>query len=144
MAKGKGNGAGRPKMYDREYILALIPKLEAWCKLKRNFWLGDFAIENRLWRQRLDEFANEVPEFSDALKRAKTVQESRLLRLGLKANIKPTMPIFALKNVAGWRDEQPAEQVTQIFNITIGTNGQTKTLGEIVQIGNRNGESAVN
>lgn len=144
MPKGKGNGAGRPKIYDEKFILALIPKLESWCKDEKNFWLGDFAIQIGLWRQRLDEFAELSPKFSDTLKRAKAIQEYRLIKLGLDKNVNGVMAIFALKNVAGWRDQQ-SDQVPMYFNITIGTNGKTRELGESVTIGrNGNGVSAVN
>lgn len=143
MARGKGNGAGRPKIHTRESILALIPKLEKFFKIKNNYWLGEFAYKNGLWAERLDEFAEKVPEFGQSLKIAKEIQKKRLLEIGFKLR-NPAMAIFALKNVSGWRD-QPKDMQPQVFNIVIGANGQGQQYGDSVTIGKRNGEQpAVN
>jgi len=49
----------------------------------------------------------ENEKFSLALKTCKDTQESRLFKIGLTS--RSPMPVFALKNVAGWRDKQEVE-----------------------------------
>ena len=45
--------------------------------------------------------------FSEAFKIVKEIQESRLVKMGFMKKYHPQMALFALKNVAGWRDKQP-------------------------------------
>jgi hypothetical protein len=104
----------RPPTYTIEFIEQLADKLEQWIADPKNFWLGDFASDNGLWRQRLDEFADKSEKFSDALKRAKTIQESRIVQGAMAGILNSTMAIFSLKNVAGWRDVQETESKTNI------------------------------
>ena len=103
---------GRPTKYTPEYLETLGESLLTWMQEPQNWWLGAFATQNKLWRTQLDEFAHKDENFSNTLKIAKTIQETRLLQLGLSGKANAAMCIFALKNVAGWRD-QPAEKDDQ-------------------------------
>ena len=94
---------GRPKKYTDEYIDKLSTKLLKWCEVDENIWLKDFAIEQGFSSQRLSEFAKSNEQFSETLKRAKDIQESKLVKQGLDGKA-IAFVIFALKNVAGWRD----------------------------------------
>lgn len=105
---------GRPVKYTPEVIEDIAEKLLLWAEDPKSFWLGEFCIKHGLWRQRLDEFANKSPEFSDALKRVKEIQETRLVLLAMARKIDTTMAIFALKNVAGWRDKRETEHSGQL------------------------------
>lgn len=92
------------KKYDKKFIDNLSGKLLKWYKDdEKRVWLKDFAIEQGFASQRLSEFAKENEGFSDALKKAKDIQESRLKKIGLSGKA-VAFVIFALKNVAGWRD----------------------------------------
>jgi hypothetical protein len=104
----QGEGGGAPMKWTPEVLDALADKLLVWMKEEKNFWLGDFAVENDMWRAQLDELSNtdRSPKFTDAIKKAKTIQESKLVKLGMSKKYNPAMAIFALKNVAGWRDVQ--------------------------------------
>lgn len=66
-------------------------------------WLNDFAIMKRVGRQRLIEFEKINPYFNQVYNLCKEIQEAVLFKLGLST--KSAMPIFALKNVAGWTDK---------------------------------------
>lgn len=95
---------GRPKKYDDKFITELADKLLIWIKgSDKAYFLKHFAIENGFTYQRLSEFAKVNDKFSDALKLAKEFQEVKLFELGLTAK-NQSFVIFALKNVAGWRD----------------------------------------
>jgi len=96
---------GRPTKYTPEYLKALGVKLIKWISEPSHWWLMDFAIENDMYAQQLSELALKSEYFSLALKRAHTIQESRIVQLAMAKKIDTTMAIFALKNVAGWRDK---------------------------------------
>ena|SRR3990172_6826914 len=119
--KGSKDLKQRKCKYDEKFLNVLGNKLLEWIKQPSNWWLGEFAIENNMWRSQLDELSDtgRSDYFCKSLKKAKTIQETRLLQLGLARKVDTAMAIFALKNVAGWRDKQ--EQSGDILkqNITI-------------------------
>lgn len=94
---------GRPKKYTKEVIDGYGNELLEWFKKPESIWLKDFCIEKGFCSQYLSEFSKESKEFSESLKKAKDIQESRLVHKGLDGKA-PAFVIFALKNVAGWRD----------------------------------------
>jgi hypothetical protein len=100
---------GRPKKYTPEFIAQLGQKLKKWIKDPKNWWICNFAIENDIWEQRIYEFAQQDEDFSETLKKAEQIQKSRLVQLALAKKVDTTMAIFALKNVAGWRDKHEHE-----------------------------------
>jgi len=95
---------GRPKKWTQEAIEAEAEALLEWFQDPARFWLKDFAIEREYPSEYFSRFASESEVFSQALKRAKEIQESRLVRMGFSKKVNPAMAVFALKNVAGWRD----------------------------------------
>jgi hypothetical protein len=94
------------KAYTDAEIEAIADQLVEWFKDARNVWLKDFATEQMLGSQRISEFASKNEYFAFCYNIAKDMQESRLVRLGMSKQVSASMPIFALKNVAGWRDVQ--------------------------------------
>jgi len=100
---------GRPKgsgvKYTDEYIEALAIELDKWIIDPANFWLGTFASEKGFNRHRLNDFAEKNETFRSIFEKAKQIQENKLFMLGLSGKGNVTMAIFALKNVAGWRDD---------------------------------------
>ena len=98
---------GAPKkarIFAPEFIDGLAPKLIEFMKVKENFWLGDFAFDNGFHRNRMVEFASQSDVFAEAYEKSKQWQENKLVKMGASKNFNNTMCIFALKNVAGWRD----------------------------------------
>lgn len=102
----QGEGGGAPMKWTPVVLDSLADKLLEWMKVKENFWLGEFAVENEMSRPQLDELSHteRSVKFANALKIAKTMQETKLMKLGMSKKYNPAMAIFALKNVAGWRD----------------------------------------
>jgi hypothetical protein len=97
---------GRPEKYTPEVLAKLGQDLLEWFARKENIWLKDFAtLKGFHWAQ-FSQFASKSDDFSLALKRAKDIQESKLVKLGLSKEVNSSMAIFALKNVSGWRDVQ--------------------------------------
>ncbi|MBX3451501.1 MAG: hypothetical protein KF777_18175 [Planctomycetaceae bacterium] len=62
------------------------------------------------------------PEFSDAIKKAKTSQEHCLVTNGLRGNFDKTFSIFFAKNVLGWEDVQHVEQNSTVSYNDLGSD----------------------
>ncbi|MFA4871304.1 MAG: terminase small subunit [Pedobacter sp.] len=135
--KVKGNqGPKGSSKYTDEFIEAEADALDKWLDViatdpitgkqgKLNFWLGSFASDRGYYRQLLTEFAAKNEKFHDIYKKAKQTQENRMIHGAIRNNLNPTMVIFALKNVAGWRDKQEVEHSNPAgkpFEINIITN----------------------
>ena len=104
----KNNGkhpGGAPPKYTDEVLSKIAKEMLVWFKKKRNWWLKDFAIQKGIVWRYLIELAKEHQELSDALELCKEIQESKLVhKMFLPYQDRPGA--FALKNVAGWRDNQ--------------------------------------
>jgi hypothetical protein len=87
-------------------------------KEQSQLWLKDFAIEKRMTRQRISEFKEKSEYFNHIYDICNQIQESRLFRMGLTA--KTAMPIFALKNIAGWSEKQDinVNELPKIIQLT--------------------------
>lgn len=73
-----------------------------------NIYLNDFAIMKRIPREYFTRIYCEKSEyFKEVYEICKEIQASKLMKLGMA--VKSNMPIFALKNLAGWRDKQETE-----------------------------------
>lgn len=92
--------------YTDEMIESLADKLLEWIAIPSNFWIGKFCEENKIWPQRISSFADRNEKFNQALQLAKQAQTNRLVIGALANKLNVSMAIFALKNVAGWRDNQ--------------------------------------
>lgn len=64
------------------------------------------------------EFAETDENFAEAFLLAKQAQENWLVLGAIKKKIDTTMAIFALKNVAGWRDKTEVNQPNGDVRIT--------------------------
>lgn len=137
MVKKKAGPKG-PSKYTDEFIDNLAVKLDEWIAEPANFWIGKFASDNGLWMQRITEFADKNERLSDSLKKAKQIQQDRLVLLSLARKIDTTMAIFALKNVAGWRDMVPPAGDNNVFvNILNNFNSPEKILEATALLENR-------
>jgi hypothetical protein len=100
------------KKYTDEEIEKLADEMHEWfIKAKENgkgqVWLKDFAAAKMMSAQRISEFAKHNKYFSYILEICKDIQEAIIFKIGLTT--KSNMPIFALKNVAGWKDKTEVE-----------------------------------
>lgn len=105
------------KEWTDEAIEQLADEMYDWFQDKNNFWISDFAINQMVNRQRFSEFANKNEYFNFIYEQVKLIQESKLVKMGLSKTISSAMPIFALKNVAGWKDS--VEVDNKDMNITV-------------------------
>ena len=106
----KKKGPKGPSKYTREVINKYADELLEWIEKPDNFWLGKFASDVvGTDRRQLLRFADKNEKFRLALKKAKQVQENKLVLGGLLKRFHSTIVIFALKNVAGWRGKKEVE-----------------------------------
>ena len=94
------------RVYTDAEIERIGEDLLEWFRVAGNIWLKDFAIERMIGNSRLPEFADKNEYFAYCYAIAKEMQESKLMKMGMTKKFNAAMPIFALKNVAGWRDVQ--------------------------------------
>lgn len=128
--KKVGRPVGSTK-FTEEFINELSVKLLVWIKEPTNFWIGTFAVENGFHRHRINEFAQRNEEFKSALEIAKQHQENKLFLLGMNNQANVTMCIFALKNVAGWRDNKIEEADEELKETEIVFTGVPMKNGAI-------------
>jgi DNA-packaging protein gp3 len=124
---------GRPTKYTPEVLEVMGAKLLRWFGAKKNLWLKDFAHQNGMHWSQLSELAEKSEEFSHALKTAKEMQEAKLFRAGLSKKYNASMAIFALKNVAGWRDKQEVDY-TGAFSVNIAAARSSELKEDVAQL----------
>jgi hypothetical protein len=100
-------GPKGPRKHTPAFIDAEADALIKWVDDQGDapFFLQKFAVLRGYYSEYLAKFAGNNEKFASALKRAKDVQEANLATAMLHAG-NAAAYIFALKNVAGWRDKQ--------------------------------------
>ena len=115
------NKGGRPVKYTPEIIANHGKGLIKFMQVETNWWLKDYCIENDFPSQLLSEWDKVNSEFSEAYKKAKDIQESRLAHMGMKKDNNVAFVIFTLRNVAKWKNEDatPDDESKQKYTITL-------------------------
>lgn len=110
MAKKKNPG-GRPLIWTEEKVLQLGEELIEWLKASdENIWFERFLYEVKdLYPQLIGEMRDKYPKFAELIKKAKKIQESKIVDGTFKHNINATMAIFVLKNHYQYTDKQQTE-----------------------------------
>lgn len=97
---------GRPSKYDPKYCDMIVEHMAEGASMT------SFAAEIDVARSTLNEWMEDHPEFSDAVKRGKSKCAAWWERLGRQGaqggDVNPTLVIFGLKNMAAddWREKQ--------------------------------------
>jgi len=107
----KKNPGGRPTKWTEEKVLLLGQDLINWLKADRdNVWFERFLYEEQdLYPQFISEMVHKYPKFSELIKKAKKIQENKLVDGTLKHDLNPTMAIFVLKNHYQYTDKTQTE-----------------------------------
>jgi len=100
--------AGRPSKYKKRYCDELIDYFKDE-SVKPLPLFEDFAQLLDIAKSTLYKWGEQHPEFSDALKRAKEIQESRWIKGALDNKFNVTFAIFMGKNNFGWKDRTATE-----------------------------------
>jgi hypothetical protein len=96
-----------PPKYTPDYLSQLAKDLIEWFGIPTNFFLKKFCWEKKIPSKHFFELSQKSEELKHALAMCKDAQETRLFEIGMMKNGAASMAIFALKNVAGWRDVTP-------------------------------------
>lgn len=67
-------------------------------------YLKDFCNKRGYPSTRMSDFVRTSEKFCDAFIMAKDVIETKLFYAAITGKVNPTFAIFAMKNIAGWRD----------------------------------------
>lgn len=111
----KKNPGGRPLKWTEEKVLELGEDLITWLKASdENVWFERFLYEEKdLYPQFISEMRDKYPKFSELLKKAKKIQENKIVDGTFKHNLNATMAIFVLKNHYQYTDKQQTEITIQ-------------------------------
>jgi len=103
----KKNLGGRPTKWTEEKVIELGNDLIEWLKSDDdNIWFERFLYEEKdLYPQFTSEMCDKYPKFAELIKRAKKIQEGKIVDLTFKHSINPTMAIFVLKNHYQYTDK---------------------------------------
>jgi len=100
-----GNQGGAPPTYTEEWLREEARLFYSWMKEEDSLYFKSFAIYRGYSPQRLSEFAEKSPEFSEALEFAKAWQEQKLVNLGLWNKLNSSMTKFVLSNCHSWKEQ---------------------------------------
>lgn len=128
----------RPEKYTEGWIRKEAKVLLKYAKDTAIPFEKEFTSLRGYSSQRISEFAKKSEEFSEALKRMKDIQETKIVKAALAGEINVTFAIFTLKNVAGWRDlpnlsisgNDKISLLDVIKTVNADSNGGSKDLGE--------------
>jgi len=79
----------------------------------------------------INEWTKIHPEFSDALKKAKDIQQKILVTNGMNGSYNSAFAIFTAKNIMGWRDKQDIAHTGELT---------PTTWAELAKMANQKGE----
>jgi len=107
---------GTPK-YDKEGEQIIVTKQI----VNATPTITGFAVRLGIHRDRIYEWMKDYPDFRDVMKANKMQTEDRLLQNGLRGRTVPAVSIFALQNIAGWKDKSYAEERLDELTVPLST-----------------------
>lgn len=95
----------RPKKWTEEALVQLGTELVEWMlsDVEHVYWQEFLVVEKGLYKELISQMTSQSQAFSQLVKRAKDIQEVRLVKKEGKGEIKS---IFVLKNHHGYADKQ--------------------------------------
>lgn len=104
--------AGRPTKYKPEYCQGIIDYFHdsEGCPL-----IQDYAHSIGVNKTTLYEWEQNYPDFSNAIKTAREMQESKLVSGALTGKFQQAFSIFMAKNIIGWRDKHEVDHTGNII-----------------------------
>lgn len=89
---------------------------------KGNIFFKEFLMKNDLYQDLIDYLCDKYMSFSELIKKAKEIQEYKIVKYGITDRLQPAMTIFTLKNLHNWKDKRDVtsggDKITG-FKITI-------------------------
>lgn len=100
---------GRPVVYNDYFLELLANDLDEWIDDENQIWLKDFFIKKKIDYDRADEFCAKHEKFKLAYKRAKSIQEGRIFKGGLKNKFNAKVVGLGLMHNHGWKEQSKTE-----------------------------------
>ena len=110
---------GRPPRFTQEELKKLGEELINFMNQEGNYWLKDFCIERNIGVDKLQDYTKLSEDFHLSFDRAKKMQESKLVAMGLSKDYNASFVAFILKNVANWKDKQEIEHSGGVEDIKV-------------------------
>ncbi len=103
----KGNkyavgNSGLPPVYTQEWLIEEAENFREWMKKEDSIFFKSFCVERGYSPQRLTEFSEKCPEFSEVYKLAKDWQEQKIITTALWNKTNSGMAKFVLANHHGY------------------------------------------
>jgi len=115
----KKPGPKGPWKWTEEEALKVGYELLEWMEASEdNLFFQEFLVTKKgLYRDLVADLSGYYPEFARIVKKAKELQEFRLVRLAAKQKINPVFTIFLLKNHHNYEDKKTVESTNVNLNI---------------------------
>lgn len=101
----KGNEGGRPEVWTQEQLMKESQALEEWIQNPNSYYLGEFCVSRGYTLNQIDEIAGKSKVFSETLKKARQMQENRIVQNSLTRKFDGNFAKFVLANRAGWKEK---------------------------------------
>ena len=103
----KKHAGGRPPKYTEQGKIKLGEELVKWFEeSEEHIFIIEFVVKKGLYKELFERWEKEDEEFRRLYKKAKSIQETRLLKKGIKGGGATAFTIFLLKNFYGYQDRQ--------------------------------------
>jgi len=90
---------------------------------KGNIFYEDFlCIENDYYEELISYLCDKFEPFLKLIKKAKKIQELKLIKFGIADRLQPTMTIFVLKNHHNYKDKSEIEQTVKATILELPKN----------------------
>lgn len=100
---------GRPVVFNDYFLDLLASDLDEWIDDENQIWLKDFFIKKKIDHDRADEFCAKHERFKLSYKRAKSIQEGRIFKGGLKNKFNAKVVGLGLMHNHGWKEQSKTE-----------------------------------
>ena len=114
------------KAWDDPTIERLADEMHQWfVKDEKNIWLYEFCNEKMIPKDSTARFCKQSEYFNFVHSICMDIQETKLVKFGLRKDVRPTMTIFILKNSHGWTDRKDIK-VNTVDGVTFIDDGNTE------------------
>lgn len=120
MAGGGQPGNKNAEKWTEEKAIELGNRLIEWMnekddngKDKGNIFFKEFLMQNDVYQDLIEYLGDKFKSFSDLIRKAKQLQELKLIKFGIADRLQPTMTIFVLKNHHNYKDKQDIDHTSK-------------------------------
>ena len=104
---------GRPKLYTHKFLSQIGKELLTWMRQDENYYLKDFCTDKPYSNAQMSRWTHLDRQFGQTLKKAKEIQETKIVKYAMSEKNNPSFSKFVLKNIAGWRDVRDNTEIEE-------------------------------